>query len=163
CPEMGNVGTNTLDQESARPHAVGMVVRSLTTSPSNWRSEEALDAYLKRHGVVGILGLDTRMLVRHVRLFGAQMGILSSDAVGSKAVVEGAVRAKGMEGQDLASGISTQQRYVWAKPSPTPFGEPPRVVEPRFDVVAYDFGLKRSMLEFLVDVGCRVTVVPAAT
>ncbi|HSP19848.1 MAG TPA: carbamoyl-phosphate synthase domain-containing protein, partial [Myxococcaceae bacterium] len=77
--EMGNVGANPTDDESARPHAVGMVVRSLSEDASNWRATESLDAYLKRHGVVGLHGIDTRKLVRHIRTRGAQMGVLSSE------------------------------------------------------------------------------------
>ena len=74
APEMGNVGTNDLDQESAHPHAVGMVVRNVSQAPSNWRAQQSLDGYLRSAGVVGIAGLDTRKLVRHLRTHGAQMG-----------------------------------------------------------------------------------------
>ncbi len=163
-PEMGNVGTNPEDQESERPHAVGLVVRSCTEQPSNWRSRESLDAYLKRYGIAGIQGLDTRRLVRHVRMHGAQMGIISSENHSPAALVERARSAPGMEGMDLATGVSTREPYTFTTPSPDVFGAPPRPApEFRFDVVAYDYGLKRSMLHFLVDAGCRVTVVPSTT
>ena len=76
APEMGNVGANAQDQESARPHAVGMVVRNVSPAPSNWRAEQSLDGYLAQAGVVGISGLDTRKLVRHLRTHGAQMGVV---------------------------------------------------------------------------------------
>ena len=78
-PEIGNVGTNAGDEESTRPHAVGMVVKEVSAEASNWRSQESLDAYLKRHGVAGISGLDTRKLVRHLRINGAQMGVISTE------------------------------------------------------------------------------------
>jgi carbamoyl-phosphate synthase small subunit len=163
-PEMGNVGANRLDDESGRPHAVGMVVRAFSELPSNWRAQEALDAYLHRSGVIGIAGLDTRKLVRHIRTRGAQTGVLSTKGAAHGALIEQASQAHGMEGQDLASALSTKQQYVWTQPSANPFGavgrEPPEL---KYEVVAYDFGLKRSMLEFLVDAGCRVTVVPAST
>jgi len=161
-PEMGNVGTNPDDQESDRPHAVGMVVRSLSTVPSNWRSQETLDRYLARYGVAGIEGLDTRRLVRHLRTHGAQMGVLSSDVSSAKALVEKARAAHGMEGRDLVTGVSTLKPYEWTQASADVFtGAAGKAPSLHHDVVAYDYGLKRSMLSFLVDVGCRVTVVPA--
>jgi carbamoyl-phosphate synthase small subunit len=162
--EMGNVGANPEDEEGARPHAVGMVVRSYTEQPSNWRAKETLDAYLKRYGVAGIQGLDTRRLVRHLRTHGAQMGVISSENHSTQALVERAKNAPGMEGMDLATGVSTKQAFSFTTPSPDVFsGQPRATPELRFDVVAYDYGLKRSMLQFLVDVGCRVTVVPSST
>ena len=163
-PEMGNVGANPGDQESVKPHAVGMIVRNSSEQASNWRSEETLDVYLKRHGIVGIEGIDTRRLVRHVRTHGAQMGVISTEDHSPAALVERARKARGMEGLDLATGVSTQESYLFTTPSPNLLGEVPRPApELRFDVVAYDYGLKRSMLHFLVDVGCRVKVVPAGT
>jgi len=160
-PEMGNVGANPEDEESYRPHAVGMVVRSLSREPSNWRSKETLDEYLRRHGVAGIEGLDTRRLVRHLRTHGAQTGIISTDGTSAQALVDKARSAPSMEGLDLASGISTKAPYEWVKPTPDFLeGKDGRPPDFRFDVIAYDYGLKRSMLSFLVDEGCRVTVVP---
>jgi carbamoyl-phosphate synthase small subunit len=161
-PEMGNVGANPEDQESLRPHPVGMVVRSLTKEASNWRAREELDDYLKRHGVAGIEGVDTRKLVRHLRTHGAQMGIISSEAIRPSALVERAASAHGMEGLDLASGVSTKSEYVWTQPPPNLFGEGSEAPTLSYEVIAYDYGLKRSMLQFLVAVGCRVTVVPAS-
>jgi carbamoyl-phosphate synthase small subunit len=161
-PEMGNVGANPQDEESpAGPQAVGMVVRNYS-EPSNWRSKESLSAYLARSRVCGITGIDTRRLVRHLRTHGAQMGVISTEAHSPKALVERARAAPGMEGLDLATPISTREPYVWTQPTPQVLGESP-VAGPALvhDVVAYDFGLKRSMLQFLVDEGCRVTVVPA--
>lgn len=159
-PEMGNVGANPADQESGHPHAVGMVVRHLSEA-SNWRAAESLDAYLKRHDVAGIVGIDTRKLVRHLRTRGAQMGVISTQNARPAALVERALNARGMEGLDLASGISTAQPYVWTEPSPSVWGETivPRPLDR--EVIAYDYGLKRAMLHFLVDAGCRVTVVPS--
>jgi carbamoyl-phosphate synthase small subunit len=160
-PEMGNVGANLEDEESQHPHAVGMVVRNFS-EPSNWRAKESLDAYLARNRIGGIFGLDTRRLVRHIRSHGAQMGVISTEAMSHQALVERAKNAHGMEGLDLATGISTREPYVWTRPTPQVLGEAP-AAEPklRYDVVAYDYGLKRSMLQFLVDEGCRLTVVPA--
>ncbi|MFP2906344.1 glutamine-hydrolyzing carbamoyl-phosphate synthase small subunit [Pyxidicoccus sp. 3LFB2] len=165
-PEMGNVGATPEDEEGSKVHAVGMVVRALTEQPSNWRAKESLDAYLKRNGVAGIEGLDTRRLVRHLRTHGAQMGVISSEGLSTAALVERAKTARGMEGMDLATGVSTKAPYTFTTPSPDVFtGVGEKQPEPKlhFDVVAYDYGLKKSMLHFLVDQGCRVTVVPSHT
>jgi carbamoyl-phosphate synthase small subunit len=162
-PHIGNVGTNETDQESARPHAVGMVVRELSP-PSNWRSGKSLDEYLAGWNVAGIEGLDTRRLVRHLRTHGSQMGVLGTGDVDAAALVEKARRAPGMEGRDLASGISTRAVYEWTTRTPAALpGDPVSPAATRFHVVAVDYGLKKAMLQFLVDVGCRVTVVPAHT
>jgi carbamoyl-phosphate synthase small subunit len=162
-PHMGNVGTNDDDQESARPHAVGMVIREFS-EPSNWRSSESLSSYLARWKVGGIEGLDTRRLVRHLRTHGSQMGVLATGSVSASALIEQARRAPGMEGLDLATGISTSKIYEWSKPSPDVLHQgtsAPKAL--KFRVIAIDYGLKKAMLQFLVDVGCHVTVVPAHT
>src|SRR5690606_37281349 len=155
--------TNALDAESAGPHAVGMAVRALSSRPSNWRSELPLEAFLEKHGRAGISGIDTRRLVRHLRSRGSQMGVLASgDKLDINALVDEAREAPGMEGQDLVSGISTREAYVFETPTPDFLaGQAPRMVTPRFEVVTIDYGLKRSMLHQLVDVGCRVTVLPS--
>jgi len=162
-PEMGNVGTNGLDAESVGPHAVGMAVRALSSRPSSWRSELPLEAFLEKHGRAGISGIDTRRLVRHLRTRGSQMGVLAcGDKLDINALVDEAREAPGMEGQDLVSGVSTRAAYVFDTPTPSFLpGQEPRVVTPRFEVVTIDYGLKRSMLHQLVDVGCRVTVLPS--
>ena len=163
-PQMGNVGTTPEDEESAHPHAVGMAVREYS-EPSNWRSKESLDSYLSRSGVGGIEGLDTRRLVRHLRTHGSQMGVLSTEDVSTKALIEKAKKAPGMEGMDLATGISTKVVYEWSKPTPNVLATVGLAKLPatRFRVIAVDYGLKKAMLQFLVDVGCHVTVVPAWT
>ncbi len=161
-PHMGNVGTNPDDQESEHPHAVGMIVREFS-EPSNWRSTESLSAYLARWNVVGIAGLDTRKLVRHLRTHGSQMGVVSTKPESTAALIDKARRAPSMEGRDLATGISTKQLFEWSHPTPRLLGETTPRTPPKFHVVAIDYGLKRAMLQYLVDVGCRVTVVPAST
>ncbi|MGV3622200.1 MAG: glutamine-hydrolyzing carbamoyl-phosphate synthase small subunit [Archangium sp.] len=160
-PQMGNVGTNPEDQESDRPHAVGMVVREYS-EPSNWRSTKSLNDYLAHWKVAGIEGLDTRRLVRHLRTHGSQMGVISTEGTSMKALVEKAKTAPGMEGMDLATGISTKNVYEWTTPTPNVLiGENAKPAAQKFHVVAVDYGLKKAMLQFLVDVGCKVTVVPA--
>jgi carbamoyl-phosphate synthase small subunit len=154
CAEIGNVGANSEDEEAERPHAVGLIVKRSAPSPSSWRAQESLHAYLERQGLPAIQGLDTRKLVRHLTAHGAQMGILDTTGASTAALLERVRRAKGMLGRDLATQVSCKQPYVW--PSS---GIPPHA----HHVVAFDYGLKRKMISLLVDQGCRVTVVPAWT
>jgi carbamoyl-phosphate synthase small subunit len=163
-PEQGNYGVNRVDEESARPHATGFVVRHHAEEPSSFRAEISLDAYLRAHGVVGISGIDTRRLTRHIRNAGAQMGVVSTEG-SPKALVDRARTLPGMEGQDLATRISTQAPYEWREAGADAWtaGERTEEAAPRFHVVAYDWGLKRAMLRLLADAGCRVTVVPSRT
>jgi carbamoyl-phosphate synthase small subunit len=162
-PEQGNTGANRHDDESRRPHATGYIVRNLAPAPSSFRAEEGLDAYLARHGVVGIAGIDTRRLTKHLRTAGAQMGVISTEG-SARALVERARALPGMEGQDLATRISTKERYVWTETGADAWSDAERApAAERFHVVAYDWGLKRAMLRLMAAAGARVTVVPAAT
>jgi carbamoyl-phosphate synthase small subunit len=164
-PEQGNYGVNAADEESARPHATGFIVKHFAEQPSSWRAEQGLDAYLKKHGIPGIAGLDTRRLTRHLRTAGAQMGMIASDGTSARALVDRASSLPGMEGQDLASLISTKEMYAWNEGGADAYAAAGRTAEgaPRFHVVAYDWGLKRAMLRILAERGCRITVVPSAT
>ncbi|MBK9517223.1 MAG: glutamine-hydrolyzing carbamoyl-phosphate synthase small subunit [Anaeromyxobacter sp.] len=163
-PEQGNYGVVAADDESDRIHATAFIVRHFAEVPSSFRAERSLDAYLKASGVVGLAGIDTRRLTRHLRTHGAQMGVVSSS--GSAAELVARARAlPGMEGQDLASRISTPVRYQWTGTGADAWTEAGRgqAEAPRFHVVAYDWGLKRSMLRLLAEQGCRITVVPGRT
>jgi carbamoyl-phosphate synthase small subunit len=163
-PEQGNTGVNHADDESARPHATGYIVRHHAETPSSFRAEQDIGAYLRTHGIVGIWGIDTRRLTKHIRTAGAQMGVISSEG-SAKALVDRARALPGMEGQDLATRISTKARYEWREKGADAWKDAARseVEKPRFHVVAYDWGLKRAMLRLLADAGCRATVVPAGT
>jgi carbamoyl-phosphate synthase small subunit len=163
-PEQGNYGVNRVDEESAHPHATGFIVRHHAEEPSNFRSERSIDAYLKQHGIVGIRGIDTRRLTKHLRTAGAQMGVIATSGTAA-AAVEKARALPGMEGQDLATRISTKTRYTWTERGADVWTEGERSEEtsPRFHVVAYDWGLKRSMLRLMAEAGCRITVVPSRT
>jgi carbamoyl-phosphate synthase small subunit len=163
-PEQGNCGVNTVDSESARPHATGFIARHRSEEPSSFRSERSLDAFLAAHGVVGIHGIDTRRLVRHLRTAGAQMGVIATEGSG-KALVDRARRLPGMEGQDLATRISTPEPYAWSERGADAWKQADRdlLPAPRHHVVAYDWGLKRAMLRLLAEAGCRITVVPSRT
>jgi carbamoyl-phosphate synthase small subunit len=161
-PEQGNYGVNAADEESAKPHATGFIARHWAEQPSSFRAEAGLDAYLKKHGIVGISGIDTRRLTRHLRTAGAQMGVIATEG-SAAALVDRARRLPGMEGQDLASLISTKETYTWRERGADAWtdGERDELAKPRLHVVAYDWGLKRAMLRLLADAGCRVTVVPS--
>jgi carbamoyl-phosphate synthase small subunit len=163
-PEQGNYGVCRADAESAKPHATGFIVRHFAEEPSNFRSEQSLSDYLAAHGIVGISGIDTRRLTKHIRTVGAQMGVISTDG-SAQALVARAKALPGMEGQDLATLISTKERYEWREKGADRWTDAERSDEeaPRFHVVAYDWGLKRAMLRLLAESGCRVTVVPAST
>ena len=163
-PEQGNYGVNRADEESARPHATAFVVRHHAEQPSSFRAEISLGAYLRAHGIVGISGIDTRRLTRHLRTAGAQMGVVSTEG-SPRALVDRARSLPGMEGQDLATRISTAVRYEWRERGADAWTAAERAEEtsPRFHVVAYDWGLKRAMLRLLAAAGCRITVVPSRT
>lgn len=164
-PHIGNVGTNSDDFESRKIHAAGLVIRDLSRIVSNYRSELELSEFLRRGNTVAIAEIDTRQLTRIIRDKGAQAGCILT---GPDATPEEAVRAArkfpGIAGMDLARLVTTSESYQWNQGSIWP--ERPAVYTKRiasFHVVAYDFGVKRSMLRLLADLDCRVTVVPATT
>jgi carbamoyl-phosphate synthase small subunit len=164
-PQIGNYGTNDADNESSRPYIEGLVVREWAETPSNFRSEQTADQFLARAEVPVISEMDTRALVRKLRTAGVMRGVLSTDGGTPDELVEMARRSPSMAGLDLATKVSTSTPYKWDQGvvmcSPSELiGE---AQDPRFHVVAYDFGIKRNILRRLVHVGCRVTVVPAGT
>jgi carbamoyl-phosphate synthase small subunit len=163
-PHVGNTGVNAADNEAASVHAAGLVVRDLPRRLSSWRSEESLDAFMRRLGVIGIAEVDTRRLTRILRDKGAQNGcIAAGDGIDEHEALRRARAFPGLKGMDLAKVVSASKRYAWEQGAydldTTKFNEP----TPQFHVVAYDFGVKRNILQLLVDAGCRVTVVPAQT
>ena len=162
-PEIGNVGTNSEDTESGRPYVRGFIVREYWPEPSSWRAEASLAEYMARHGIVGIQGIDTRALVRHLRTAGAQQGIVSTADLAPASLVARAKALPSLEGQDLASVVTCRDPYDWSEGRWQLGQGYVRGGNPKHFVVAYDFGLKRNILRNLVDVGCRVRVVPAHT
>ena len=167
-PQIGNYGSNDGDNESAKPHIEGLVVREFSPLSSNWRADETAQQFLTNSGVPVISEIDTRRLVRHLRSRGVMRGVLwaGSDAKpDSQVLVERARNAPSMVGLDLATRVSTAQSYDWnhgivrASPSDREGAD----AGIRHHVVAYDFGIKRNILRRLVHSGCRVTVVPAGT
>jgi carbamoyl-phosphate synthase small subunit len=165
APEIGNTGINREDDESVSgaPHVAGFVVRDLCETPSNYRSRETLDGYLARHGVVGISGIDTRLLTRVIRDRGAQNGAMG--AASPEELVERARKAPSMAGLDLVERVTPSAPYTWTEGSGVfdPRGTRPDARVAGHHVVCVDLGVKRNILRSLVDVGCRVTVVPART
>jgi carbamoyl-phosphate synthase small subunit len=166
APEIGNVGVNREDTEAVGdvPRVAGFVVRDASPVTSNWRAEESLDAYLARHGIVGISGIDTRKLTRHLRDHGSQNAAIGSEA--ADVLLQRARSAPDMNGLDLVRFVTPKEPYPWTEGRGrwNPNGaqtETPRAAERH--VVAYDFGIKRNILRCLVDSGCRLTVVPATT
>jgi len=147
-PHIGNYGVNADDDESRRPFCAGVVVRDAATHHSNWRATGSLDDLLVRHRVPGITGIDTRRLTRHLRDTGARPGAFGTDETAVRAA---AAIATGTDGIDLVATVTTDEPYVVGTD------------DAPFQVVAYDFGIKRTILRHLVASGCRVEVVPAST
>ncbi|HEX2941053.1 MAG TPA: glutamine-hydrolyzing carbamoyl-phosphate synthase small subunit [Rhodopila sp.] len=165
-PHVGNVGTNAEDIEATTIAARGLVVKQDVTDPSNWRSAQNLEAWLRAQGITGIAGIDTRALTVRVRDGGAPTGVLAFPPDGRFDLP--ALRAKaaawpGLEGMDLAREVTCRQTYTWDETRWTwPHGAG-RQAEPKFNVVAVDYGAKRNILRSLASLGCRVTVVPATS
>jgi carbamoyl-phosphate synthase small subunit len=147
-PHIGNYGVNDTDDESRRPFCSGVIVRDLARRASNWRATASLDDLLQRHAVPGIAGVDTRRLTRHLRDAGALPGAFGTD---EQAVRAAAARATTTDGIDMVAGVTTDHPYLVS------------VDDARFRVVAYDFGIKRTILANLLAHGCAVDVVPADT
>jgi carbamoyl-phosphate synthase small subunit len=179
-PQIGNVGVNTEDIESRQPFVKGFIVKEYTPQPSNWRASEPLHEYMKRHGIVGIEGIDTRSLVRHLRDHGSQEGIISTLGGDPVAVVAKAKASPGLIGRDLVRNVTCAEPYDWnegmwdlaegykkreaaSAASKRKGKKPGSFRTPVFSVVAYDYGIKFNILRNLAEAGCRVKVVPAAT
>ncbi|ACM21609.1 carbamyl-phosphate synthase, small subunit [Geotalea daltonii FRC-32] len=161
--QIGNTGINGEDIESKQLYLSGFIVKEYHDCHSNWRATMSLDAYLKENGIVGIQGLDTRALTRHLRDNGAQNGIISTVDFDPESLVKKARAIPSMAGLDLASGVSTDKPYHWTQGLWDLEGGYPEVDAKnlKYKVVAYDFGIKYNILRCLVDAGCDVTVVPA--
>ncbi len=163
-PLIGNYGVNEADIESARPKVAGVIVREYFDYFSNFRATGSLGDWLKKHGIIAIQGLDTRMLTRLIRTEGALRGVLSTGDQDDAALVQKAKASPLMSGLDLATKVTCEAPYDWNEVDTTPFAlSPVEGAAParRFSVVAYDFGIKRNILRRLARYGCDVTVVPA--
>ncbi len=161
---IGNTGINKNDVESRKIFLSGFIVQEVSGIVSNWRSEETLDAYLKRWNIPGLTGVDTRALTRYLRSQGAVNAIISTDGRDLDALMKKAKALPSMEGQDLVNGVTNGKSYIWHEGTPSwypkqaPLGE----FKNKKRVVVIDYGVKQNILRCLVDRGCDVTVVPAA-
>ncbi|MCI5061058.1 MAG: glutamine-hydrolyzing carbamoyl-phosphate synthase small subunit [Alphaproteobacteria bacterium] len=165
-PHIGNVGTNAEDIEAQKPHARGLIIREDMTGPSNWRATAHLDEWLKQHEMVGICGLDTRALTRHIRDSGAPNAVICHAKDGKfdlDALKEQAANWSGLEGLDLAKDVTCDKPYEWTEASWDLKDGYGTQDTPKYHVVAVDFGAKYNILRYLTSAGCRVTVVPATT
>eukprot|EP01041_Mallomonas_annulata_P014874 gene14874-31571_t len=169
-PHIGNYGVNAEDIEADKVHAAGLIIKDLPLLASNFRSTETLSHYLQREGTVAIADLDTRALTRRLRTHGAQNGCIVALPAGEviteshrAAAVAAAKAAPNMAGQDLAQVVSAKEPYAWTQTEWQLGSGYGVLAQPRFHVVAYDFGVKKNILRMLAERGCKVTVVPAQT
>jgi carbamoyl-phosphate synthase small subunit len=156
APQMGNTGTTREDDESVKPALAGFIVHELSPLASNWRSDRTLEAFLAEHGIVGMCGVDTRALTRHLRDHGAQMAAIGTDSI--EALHAKAKNAPSMNGQDLTGGVTTAAAYEWSGGSGA--WQIDRDTT-GLRVVAIDFGVKRNILRCFHDLGIDLSVVPA--
>jgi carbamoyl-phosphate synthase small subunit len=159
-PHIGNYGTNPDDRESRRSHVEGFVVREVARHPSNFRSQDSLDDYLRANGIVGLEGIDTRALVRRLRVRGAMNAVLSTTDLDDAALVHKARTSPGIVGRDLVREVVPEKSFTWADGFTNPFVTYLPHRPPTHHVVALDFGMKWNILRCLVQVGCRVSVLP---
>ncbi len=165
-PMIGNYGIVPEDHESRSVFASALIVKEVSNIASNWRHRMTLPDYLRAQGIPGMAGLDTRALVKHLRTHGSKRGVIASAQHSVDALV---LRARGvtpMQGLDLAHEVSVTKPYVWNEPGVVLHKSGvalPRRTMSEFHVVVFDFGAKRNILRCLVDLGCRITVVPART
>jgi carbamoyl-phosphate synthase small subunit len=151
APMIGNYGVNPADPESGEPQIAGVVMRELSRSYSNWRAEGDLESYLAAAQIPILEGVDTRRLTRHLREVGVMRGVIAAGETPSAEALAVLDACPSMEGLDLASRVTTGERYEWGNP------------EAPHHIVAYDYGIKRNILRLFDDAACRITVVPAST
>ena len=162
-PHIGNTGINDADNESGRIHAAGLIVRDVPRRASNWRSQIDLPQWLQQHGIVAISDIDTRKLTRILRDRGAQSGALMAGDIDIEQALEAARKFTGLKGMDLAKVVSCTAPHEWTGGQLDLDSGRFMQAQPRFHVVAYDFGVKHNILRMLAERGCRITVLPAQT
>ena len=155
-PHIGNTGTNSEDYESKKTYLSGLVIRESSSIASNWRNENDLQNFLQKHSVVAIADIDTRKLTNHLRKHGAMKGCISTDYKNVNKCINLAKSFSGLSGLDLAKEVSVQKSYLFNPKSK-------KTREPKYKVVAMDFGIKTNILNLLTDSNCEVIVVPAIT
>lgn len=164
-PLIGNYGVSIEDAESRKCFVKGFIVKEPARLHSNWRASQPLDAYLKEQGVIGLFGIDTRKLTRHIRDVGAQQGIISTQTFSIPALMEKIKAGRGLVGVDIVKEVTCNSPYTWAEGTWTLADgyHGKKSTDQRYKVVAMDFGIKHNILRHLVSSGCDVKVVPATT
>jgi len=166
-PLIGNYGVNPADPESSGPQVEGFIMRECCRRPSNWRATQSLPEYLEEHGIVGMEDVDTRAVTRYIRSLGAKKCIISTEDTDLKSLQDRLDAAPGIVGIDLVREVTCTESWCWESELPTLgagiLPESPQDLSSQLHVVAYDCGIKRNILRILGALGCRVTIVPAAT
>jgi carbamoyl-phosphate synthase small subunit len=168
-PHIGNTGVNPEDVESWQPQVAGFIAKEVCRQPSSWRQTSGLPEYLQRHGIIGIEGIDTRALTRHLRDHGAKMGIISTESEEVETLLAKVRSHPNLIGRDLVQFVTCGEPYPWNEPLPDRWYASYRLPtlserrEQPYHVVAIDCGIKRNTLRWLVSMGCRLTVVPVTT
>ena len=160
-PLIGNYGTNKCDCESRKVFASGFIVKENCSYPSNWRNEDSLSDYLETNKVIGIEGIDTRKLVKHIRTEGAMKGIISSTDLSIDDLKKKLESYPGLVGRDIVKDVTVKKSYSWDKAVIDILSNKQQKSEKKYKVVAFDFGLKHNILRILCSHGCDVEVVPA--
>ena len=167
-PLIGNYGICEKDHESIQPYVEGLIIKELSPFPSNWRSIMSLDEFLKNRGIIGIQGIDTRALTRHIRDNGEQVGIISTVDTDPQLLISKANGLSGLEGKDLVKEVTCQKTYQWEESeinlgmvSGNTHEQPEN--NKQYNVIVYDCGVKYNILRKLKNYNCDVTVVPACT
>ncbi|MCD8491497.1 MAG: glutamine-hydrolyzing carbamoyl-phosphate synthase small subunit [Geovibrio sp.] len=161
-PLIGNYGVNEEDFEADRPYLSAFIVKEHSRVHSNYRANGSLGDFLKKHGVIGIEGIDTRKLVRHIRERGSMNAVISTQTEDIEALRKQAAGIQTIVGRDLVKEVTCKKSYEWTQTSwqlGTGYGN---VENPKYHIAAIDFGIKRNILRNMADLGCKVTVVPAA-
>lgn len=162
-PHIGNTGINLEDNESDQVHAKGIIIRDLSLIHSNFRSNLSLSDFLKQKNIIGIAGIDTRSLTKHLREFGSQSGCIIAGDINEEKAYQDAKNYGGLVGLDLAQVVTTKSPYVFQEGEWSLGKGFQKNLKEKYHVVAYDFGIKRNILRMLVSRGCKVTVMPAKT
>jgi carbamoyl-phosphate synthase small subunit len=162
-PMIGNYGTNSLDWESRKLFCAGFIVKENCEYPSNFRNQDSLSDYLEANGIVGLEGIDTRSLVKHIREQGAMRGIISSTEKRISVLKSMLEEYPGLVGRDIVKNVSAKRGYKWKKGVVDVVKDEELLPKTKYKVIAYDFGIKQNILRLLRSHGCEVEVVPAKT
>jgi carbamoyl-phosphate synthase small subunit len=162
-PLIGNYGINLEDMESSRIQPEAFLVKEYNAIPSNFRSTGTLAAFLQQYGILGVEGIDTRALTRHIRQAGAMKGTVSTQDIEPQELVRLAGESAGLVGRDLVREVTCSQPYGWTTDGPRNGADFSTAADGKYKVVAFDFGLKYNQLRILAEKGCSLQVVPAST